>query len=162
MKVDPSRLSPTGYWLHAWEYLCAAENVVAGPHQNLMFPALYLCGHSIELVLKAFLLKRGESPSKIERYGHCLVRLAKRARRRKLGREVKLSLRDLAIIDVLAVTYSHYPHPLRYFVRSYIPIPRIDATIDIAIRLACGLENYCTGVIRKTRGRANKTMGPMR
>lgn len=134
MKIDPSRVSPAGYWRHAWEYLCAAENVVAGPHKNLMFPALYLCGQSIELFLKGFLLKRGESPSQVEGYNHRLVQLVKRARLRRLGREAKLSQRDLAAIAVLAETYSHYPYQLRYFVRGVVTVPPVDATIKAAAR----------------------------
>jgi len=124
---------------------------MSGGHKNLMFPALHLCGQSIELFLKAFLLKRGESPSQVESYRHGLVKLVKHARKRRLGQQAKLSAKDVAAIVVLAETYSQYPHQLRYFVRGVVTVPPVGATLKTATRLAHGLERYCTGVVRKSK-----------
>ena len=130
MKTDPTRVSARGYWRFARDYFRAAESVV-GSHQDLMFPALYLCGHSIELALKAFLLGRGETHEAVEKYKHHLDRL----------------VTHLAAIRVLAETYSRYPHLLRYFVRGVTRVPTPSSALATTERLIRGLEPFCTGMV---------------
>ena len=56
-----------------------------------MLPALQLYGQSLELALKAFLLKRGTSLDEVERLRHRLAEILAAARRRRLGTCVKLT-----------------------------------------------------------------------
>ena len=141
-----SRTNARGYWHYAWDYCRAAESVASGPYKSLMFPALHLCGQSIELVLKGFLLGRGETPKAVEKFGHRLDELVSHARRRKLGREANLSPQDLTAIRVLAVAYSRYPYLLRYFVPGVTRVPTVELALQTTQRLIQGLELYCTGV----------------
>jgi len=62
------------------------------------FVAYFLVGCSIELSLKAFLFARGEKINRLKReYGHDLSKLIFESRRRKLGREVKLTRNQLQL-----------------------------------------------------------------
>ena len=57
---------------------------------KLATPALQLYGQSLELALKAFLLKRGVSLETVAAMRHRLAEILKLSRRHKLGTQVKL------------------------------------------------------------------------
>jgi len=88
MTFDPSRSTPAGYWRFAAEYFLAAQTV----HKSLprlSTPVLQLYGQSLELALKAFLLKRGASLEAVGSLRHRLAEILRTARKRKLGTRVK-------------------------------------------------------------------------
>lgn len=90
-----------GFWSLAENFLSAAKAVKDPKGNNgdrtndeLLLPAYYLVGHSIELSLKSYLAaKKGYTVDELrsKKYGHNLEVLFSEARKRKLGREVKLS-----------------------------------------------------------------------
>src|SRR5262245_32891930 len=84
MRLDAARQTPAGYWLTAAEYLLAGRTVQAAS-RNLMFPALQMYGQSIELALKAFLLKRGVTLEQVEEKHHRLSEILQLARRRRIA-----------------------------------------------------------------------------
>lgn len=69
MQFDPARSTPTGYWRFAAEYWLAG-NTVQSKMPELIVPTLQLYGQSLELALKAFLLKRGVTLKQVEAFRH--------------------------------------------------------------------------------------------
>ena len=115
----------------------------------LLFPTLHLYGLAIELGLKAFLLQRGCSLSQVRRISHSLSKALKLARRRKLGRVVKLSRFDLRAILILDITYSS--NQLRYIELGSTKVPTVSQLATAAERIVGGVEHFCTGFRRLNR-----------
>ena len=65
MLVEASRSTPMGFWRFFRDYLCATKAVEAASDDSVSFPTLYLYGLTIELALKAFLLKRDFTPLRL-------------------------------------------------------------------------------------------------
>jgi hypothetical protein len=80
-------MTPGMFLVYAEEFLAAAE---CANKKKLLIPKYYLLGHSIELSLKAFLMKRGNKLSDLRshKFGHNLYALLRESRRRKLGKVV--------------------------------------------------------------------------
>ncbi len=98
---------------------------------------------SIELSLKAFLLKRGRSLAEVKDLSHNLTKSLALARRHKLGRAVQLDRREVAAIHVLNIIYS--THQLRYIVTGATKVPELIYIARAAQSLVLGLELLCTG-----------------
>ena len=139
------RSTPRGFWRFAANYLLAARAVDGKLREEgqLFFPALQLYATSIELSLKAFLLKRGRTLSEVKDLSHNLTRALSLARRHKLGLAVKLDRREIAAIRVLNITYS--THQLRYIVAGSTKVPELVYIARAARSLVLGLEYRCTG-----------------
>ena len=110
---------------------------------QLFYPTLQLYGIAIELSLKAFLLKRGLTLDQVRALSHNLEKTLALARRRKLGREVKLDPREIAAIHVLNINYS--THRFRYIVTGSTKVPQLVYIERAAKELVVGLEYLCTG-----------------
>ena len=151
MPDDPTRSTAHGFWRFAANYLLAAREVRAKLmyDEKLLFPTLHLYGMVIELSLKAFLLKRGESLGQLRKISHSLESALKHARRRKLGRILKLSRFDVAAIRGLDITYS--ANETRYIRIGSTRVPTISHLAGAAEKLVGGLERYCTGQRRVGR-----------
>ena len=133
MTFDPSRSTPAGYWRFAAEYFLAAQTV----HKSLprlSTPVLQLYGQSLELALKAFLLKRGASLEAVGSLRHRLAEILRTARKRKLGTRVKLTAHDLALVNLLSQNYA--AHRFRYDVQ-YSRIISIRKATKHEARLYC-------------------------
>jgi HEPN domain-containing protein len=143
MPTAKERPGSLGYWRFAKSYYDAAEAARIAHSDKVMFPVLNLYGVAIELLLKAFLLARGESPASVRKLGHGLSDLLARARRRKLGYEVHLTRRNLAAIRLLSRAYGHQPYELRYFVPGFTRLPTVEVTRHATERLIVGLKDYC-------------------
>lgn len=110
------RITAHGFWRHAADFLHAADaqglslNGAVGKFRSRpSLVAYYLLGHSIELSLKAFLLAKGYEIRVLrdpKQFGHSVANLLAEARRRKLGKGVKLSKRECAAIVLLSETYK--------------------------------------------------------
>ena len=142
--IVDARTTPHGFWRFSADYLLAARAVdVKVAEHRLLFPALQLYGISIELALKAFLLKRGLTLGQVKNLSHNLTSALALARKRKLGRSVKLDRREVAAIQILDVTYS--THQLRYIVTGATRVPQLVYIARAAEELVLGLEYLCTG-----------------
>ena len=106
---------PFAFWSYAEEFLSAASKVKKPDKNNksneeftLLMPAYYLVGHSIELSLKSYLSAKGYEINELRsrKYGHNLVSLIKEARKRKLGREVKLTKYQIQAIELFNTVYQ--------------------------------------------------------
>ena len=133
-------------WRFGATYCAAGIAVISSDDQRLFVPALQLFGQSIELLLKAFLLKRGTTLQDLKRMSHGLSSLLSEARRRRLGTCVKLSKKECEAIYVLSETYSS--NRLRYLVSGTVRFPLPGVIESAARQLANGLELYCTGIRR--------------
>jgi len=143
--------SAFGLWQRSKEFLEAALKVSSAPKSEIAelkstisFPAYFLVSHSIELSLKAFLYGRGiplKDLKKLRNFGHDLEKLLKEARKRKLGKEVKLSTRDCSLIQFLNQTYMY--KDFEYHSCGYKSIPRYYELVNVASTLVNGLLPYC-------------------
>jgi hypothetical protein len=138
-----NRTSPAGLLRFANEYARAAM-IVADANDRLHNPSYFLAGHSIELSLKAFLLKRGVPYTDLRsprRFGHNLVALLVEARRRKIGREVAIDRSVDRQIPVLNEMYAS--KRFEYIVTGAYTVPHLDHLTWFAVHLATGLRGYC-------------------
>lgn len=143
--IVAARSNAHGFWRFAANYLLAARTVEVKIHGEgqLFYPTLQLYGIAIELSLKAFLLKRGLTLDQVRALSHNLEKTLALARRRKLGREVKLDPREIAAIHVLNINYS--THRFRYIVTGSTKVPQLVYIERAAKELVVGLEYLCTG-----------------
>ena len=65
-----ARTTPHGFWRFSADYLLAAEIAFARLHDHghIFFPVLQLYATSLELGLKAFLLKRGATLNQVRAF----------------------------------------------------------------------------------------------
>jgi hypothetical protein len=90
-----------------------------------------------------FLAQAGQSIAEIKRMSPGLVELLALARKRKLGREVKLSRLHLGAIRALDATYSS--NQLRYIVTGATVVLQVALLAQAAEGMVVGVEYYCTG-----------------
>jgi len=143
------RLSPYLFLSGAEKFFGAAKSVYKPPvtmservRCSAPFVAYFLVGRSIELSLKAFLFARGEKINRLKReYGHDLSKLIFESRRRKLGREVKLTRNQLAAVKLLSAPYSH--KLLEYSEVGTYRLPYYWIVCEVASGLLNGLRSYC-------------------
>lgn len=144
------RTLPLGAVRLSGEFLSAAQNAQEPAKtsmqelaQRLSLVAYYLVGHSIELSLKAFLLGRGLTWSILgsRKYGHNLSALLAECRRRKLGTCVKLSTREMAVVQVLNDCYS--AKELEYSFTGSRRLPNYSQVVQLATKLHDGIAPYC-------------------
>jgi HEPN domain-containing protein len=140
-----------GFWSHSKEFLSAAHAVknpevrsIGKEKFKLIFPACYLVGHSIELSLKSYLAAKGYKIGKLRsrKYGHNLEALFKEARKRKLGREVKLSKQQVKAIKLLNETYM--VKKFEYLEYGQFKLPEYGFIYEVAECLLKGLEHYAS------------------
>jgi HEPN domain-containing protein len=143
---NQARSTPHGFWRFAADYYFAAEAVRTFPGPELLMPALQLYGQAIELALKAFLMQRGNSLQEVKNLSHGLSEILLQARKRKLGREIKLTRSDIALIDLLDINYV--AHRFRYIQSGSTRVPTLLSISKVTERILAGLEKYCTGACR--------------
>lgn len=119
MHSDPNRTTPIGMARYAVEYFSAAEDLFqldehkAADGLTAKAPVLFLIGHSIELSLKAYLLREGlELESLRKKYGHNLLKCFKEAKNRKLCDHVSFEPVEVETLGVLNDIY--YKKELEY------------------------------------------------
>lgn len=145
------KISSLGFHRKGKEFMDAAFLVKKPDGRNPLlddapFVAYYLLGHAMELCLKSFLIGRGmtEKELRFKPYGHDLRKLLLEARRRKLGRELKLSNKDLYVVCLLN---SHYkPKHLEYYVGGLYTFPPYSMISEIVQRTCHSLFSYARRV----------------
>ena len=138
-----------GFWSHAKEFLTAAH-MVKDPQQSskgkadfsLILPAYYLVGHSIELSLKSYLAAKGYQISVLrsKKYGHDLEALLVECRKRKLGREVKLTKHQFDAIKLFSLTYKS--KKLEYLEYGNYQLPEYGFIYNVAKTVNDSLAYY--------------------
>ena len=145
------KISSLGFHRKGKEFMEAAFAVKEPDGSNPLldsapFVAYYLLGHAMELYLKSFLIGRGmtEKELRFKPYGHDLRELLIEARRRKLGRELKLSNRDLNVVCLLN---SHYkPKHLEYYAKGLYSFPPYSIIADVVKRSCNSVHTYASQV----------------
>jgi hypothetical protein len=140
-----------GFWSHAKEFLSAAK-VVKDPLQgnkgknnfSLILPAYYLVGHSIELSLKSYLAAKGYKTEELrsKKYGHDLEALLIECRKKKLGREAKLSKHQVTAIKLFSNTYKS--KKLEYLEYGNYRLPEYSFIYNVAKHLNDSLACYAS------------------
>lgn len=149
---ENKRTSSIGLLRFSSSYLKAALKVLPVPEtisQKFRFkysdsePAYFLAARSIELSLKAFLRGHGIGVRKLKYkpFGHDLEQLLQEARKRKLGREVKLVPAEIAAIRVVSGIYK--VKDLEYIVTGTKSVPFYWDLVSAGRSLVNGLGDYC-------------------
>lgn len=143
------KITSHGFWRHSKEFLEAADSVRPPPtseHERYRtkpsLVAYYLVGHSIELSLKSFLLAKNYPISELRKrkFGHDLSNILAECRKRKLGREVKLTKNEIAAIMFLDKTYKE--KRFEYFEYGGYNFPEYFYIRDVANKLVNNLARY--------------------
>lgn len=155
---DKKKASCFGFWRYGNNFLNAAIKICPVPiskyeevRLELSIPAYYLIGHAIELLLKSFLLARGETIEILrsqKKYGHNLEKLLMEASRRKLGCFVKLKQSEKRLIILLNTSYMQ--KEFEYFELGYISIPKYKPLVEIANKLCSGIKAYSVRQTKQT------------
>lgn len=120
------------------------------------FTAYYLLGHSLELLLKSFLIGRGTEVSELRsrKYGHDLEKLLTESKRRKIGRELKFESLDEPLILFLNLSYK--PKLLEYYAQGLYEFPRYTLIANVVKRTCDGLYPYARRISDRELDRKRK------
>jgi hypothetical protein len=101
------RTTAIGLVTDAKQMLKAAELLHESEEWKVNGPTYYLLGHATEVVLKAFLLARGDSLGKLKkRYGHDIAKVARRVIAAKHNSVSPLVQEYLSEIELLSTYYK--------------------------------------------------------
>ncbi len=137
----------SGFLLHAREFLIAAE-LVLNRASGVSLPAYFLLGRSVELSLKAYLLKCKMPIKELasRKFGHDLVALFGEACRRGLSDRVELTQIEAGVLELL--NYDYLNKRLEYRVTGGVyHLPLIDIAEEVARKLVSGLAGYYNATI---------------
>ena len=142
----------TGLLLHSRDFLLAAE-LVLNRATGVSLPAYFLLGRSVELSLKAFLLKSGMTPKqlKVPPFGHNLTSLLSKANKNGLYTYVKFDSIEVGTIELLSFDYMNKRLEYRITGGTYY-LPRIEVTEEVTRRLVSGLEQFCNAKEQDSTG----------
>lgn len=155
------RISALGFHRKGREFMDAAFAVKAPNEKNPLldsapFTAYYLLGHSLELLLKSFLIGRGAKISELRsrKYGHDLEQLLKEAKRRKIGRELKFEPLDTGLILFLNLSYK--PKLLEYYAQGIYEFPRYTLIAAVTQRTCDSLYPFARRISDKELDKQRK------
>ncbi len=136
--------TPEGFLKHAQEF-CEAAELVCTNSSTVSLPGYFLLGRSVELSLKAFLLKCGLTVKQLRSrpYGHNLRELLQAAHENGLTDHVELGEREGASIYLLSHDYVTKRLEYRQTGQEYA-LPFLGVTLRITRELAFGLSEFCT------------------
>ena len=104
--------SSAGYARYAREFMeaaLAADDKIgnkAGHEIIAPVSVMYMVGHSIELILKAYLISKDIKENRLRNIGHDLEKCYKRAKELGLHHHIELSDDDIEVLKVLNVLYK--------------------------------------------------------
>jgi HEPN domain len=135
------RLTSMGLWRNAGEFLDAAK-IVHDKKGGVFTPTYYLVCHSIELSLKAFLLRSGSSKKELIRLGHDLECLLNIAEHEDLGKHMRVSGSGRSAIKMINPYYKekglNYPET---GAKTYCDVKIL---IDLAGEMIDRIKTFCT------------------
>jgi hypothetical protein len=145
----PWNSSPIGFHRYASEFAKYAWEAHAALGGQFSPVPYYLYGHSLELVLKAFLLARGVPMADLPRkrkLGHELAKILLKAK--TLGLEQTVPLAAHWEPEVRKANAYYAGKGFEYFyivsaVKGYPDLPGLDVLNEIVTTLLAGLEQVC-------------------
>jgi hypothetical protein len=135
------RTSALGLWRYASDYAEAANIVQATKGSGPFIPTYYLYGHTIELVLKAFLRSTGYTVEKLKTLGHDLVRSLKAAE--DAGISTFISLNDEHRAALIGISSYYEDKELEYIKIGFKSFPSIDSLGSCARTLVKATRAPC-------------------
>lgn len=136
--MDKSRTDSLGMWRYGKEFFETACAVKDRALERPFVPYYFLMGHSIELLLKSFLMMKGCSETGIKKFSHNLDKLYDEALKRDLSELLSLTLTDKAVLELMNKEYV--THRFRYIRTGMMFTPDIGLLEDLVFRLVNGLE----------------------
>jgi len=116
------------------------------------FPEYFLWGRTVELVLKSFLLTKGQTVAELKReFGHDLNSLLRDANLRGISKLIGLNAIDIGIIKVLNLDYLSKRFEYREIGATY-HLPDVTMTRRFVKRLLRGIDFHLKNYKGKTRG----------
>jgi HEPN domain-containing protein len=111
-------------------FLLAARTLDESGKVEASAPKYYLACHSVELILKAYILTHGGKEAQLREIGHDLTEALSRATERGLKPKDE---RTETLIEMLAP--YHLEHRFRYRRTGYITLPVLDEACEIVDHL---------------------------
>lgn len=97
---------------------------------GISMPRYFLCGHGIELALKAMLVAWGTSDQELRAIGHDLKAAVAAVKKRGVLDEIRLQLRDLSIIERLNLYYKE--KEFEYYEVGLMELPPPNDLLEVA------------------------------
>ncbi|HBV00456.1 hypothetical protein [Thalassospira lucentensis] len=136
--MDKSRTDSLGMWRYGKEFFETAYAVKERALKRPFVPYYFLMGHSIELLLKSFLMLDGCSEVGLKKFGHNLDYLFDEAMKRGLPELLSVTLADKAVIELMNKEYA--THRFRYIRTGMMTLPEIGSLEGLVFRLVNELE----------------------
>jgi hypothetical protein len=136
------RANSLGLWNYSQEFLEASLAISEMRKGKLSISAYYLCGHSIELALKAFLRGNGFSIEQLQRkIGHDLGKALAEAIENGIEGLIKFNKEEKALIELLNISYKR--KELEYITTGFKRFPEIEIIHKIAQSLIDSIKTFC-------------------
>ncbi len=138
-------MDPVGFWIYGSQFLNAA-NAVVPPSRGFSPVRYYLTCHSIELSLKAFLLRQCVSVADLKHLGHNLTKILERANGlglRKVARVTPPQERELHLANGYYNAKAFEYFSFRRLAQRYAGLPKPAVLGHLATQLVDQLERYC-------------------
>jgi hypothetical protein len=144
-----ANISPIGFHGYASEFAMRARQAHVGAKGRFSPVPYYLYCHSLELVLKAFLLARGAPMADLPRkrkLGHDLAKILLKAKTLGLEQTVPLAAHWEPEVHKANAYYAGKGFEYFYIVsavKGYPDLPGLDVLNEIVTTLLAGLEQVC-------------------
>mgnify|MGYP006281666269 FL=1 len=146
MSIPPGSTPPEGLLYYSREFLAsalAADDVLGmrpGFEIAAPVPVMYQVGHSIELALKAYLLRHGVSLRDLKRpgkFGHDLEACFRKAK--ELGLLSFVDFTDVEVGAMRALNALYHSRQLNYFVAGPKQVPAFGSVQSFCEKLIAGV-----------------------
>lgn len=137
------RTTSMGLWRYGKDFAVAGRATWEANGRRANAPGYYLLGHSIELVLKAYLRGRGKSIKALQNIGHDLELAIREAEKESLSSYVTLEKKHQAAIRILNPHYSK--KKLEYIESGFKRYPDFENLLSTTEHLLEALHGFCRG-----------------
>ncbi|PHS20417.1 MAG: hypothetical protein COA86_00230 [Kangiella sp.] len=146
--MNESRVSPRGLYNWGNDFIQSALIVCPMPNSqreemilNISIPAYYLLGHGLELLLKSYLLSKGESIKTLRnKYGHDLDKLFDESIKKDIQSYFLITNDEITLLKLLNFSYSI--KELEYFKSGTKKLPKYSSLCEFSLKFAKNIEKY--------------------
>jgi len=137
------RTTPHGMWRYGQDFYSAACVVREHHKAESFMPFHFLIYQSIELSLKAYLLKKGITVAELKgkKYGHDVKKILDASLENGLKDHVALDQTHIAVIKIANEEYRN--KRFQYIQTGSMTVPDVELIINAARLLTVGLEAVC-------------------
>ncbi|MCB2227263.1 MAG: hypothetical protein KQH53_11350 [Desulfarculaceae bacterium] len=134
---------------------CSLYKEIGSTNPTHTAPIYYLSSHSIELVVKAYLMAHGRDLNELKKkpYGHDLCRLYCEACNYGLPRQLrKTGSKPYMIAAIIELTNKYYHgKEFEYLFTGFKSLPKLDALIQCAKGLLTAVYPVCLSHMKSTK-----------